>query len=196
MRAQNHYPIKIKKKNPKISACLDQKVKNNNPKKKKVCLSIVFPFSLFSLFLFIFPVACARACVNHNQTKIKNQKPYTKKSHLLRRQAAEANKQSANNSDSVNSSPSSSFSACRHHLCSCFSNILARYSHVILARSPPRRRARLLFPAVININGLLSFSFSPFLFRFCHVLFLVHFSVPSLSFLSSFSMLFPRAKSF
>ncbi|XP_021708694.1 phosphorylase b kinase gamma catalytic chain, skeletal muscle/heart isoform isoform X2 [Aedes aegypti] len=53
-----------------------------------------------------------------------------KKSHLLRRQAAEANKQSANNSDSVNSSPSSSFSACRHHLCSCFSNILARYSHL------------------------------------------------------------------
>lgn len=114
--------------------------------------------------------ACEPIKKNHKQ---QTNKTSTKKSHLLlRRQAAaeEANNQSANNSDSCHSSPSSSFSrACRHHLCSCFTNILARYSHVILG--PPHGRTRTPCPRAVNvnINGLLCFfflSFSLFCFVF------------------------------
>lgn len=142
-------------------------------RRKQFPLSIVFHFSLFLFFIFLTFRACARVNQSKKNHKQQTNKTSTKKSHLLlRRQAAaeEANNQSANNSDSCHSSPSSSFSrACRHHLCSCFTNILARYSHVILG--PPNGRTRTPCRRAVNvdINGLLCFfflSFSPFLFRF------------------------------
>lgn len=106
--------------------------------------------SFFSLSFFLS---------NNRKTK------QTKKTHL---HPQEAYKQT-NNSDSVKSS-------CRHHLCSCFSNILAcYYSHVILALQLQRRTRTHL----ININGLLFFSLSssffPFCFLFQPVLFLLLF---------------------
>lgn len=130
--------------------------------------------------------ACEPIKKNHKQ---QTNKTSTKKSHLLlRRQAAaeEANNQSANNSDSCHSSPSSSFSrACRHHLCSCFTNILARYSHVILG--PPNGRTRSPSARAVNenINGLLCFFFLSFSL-FCSVFFHGAF-VPFLHFFFIFS---------